>query len=551
MDQPKNLFGLKLGTANKSLSTLKSKDLQKSFVLPQDADSVAIEWTGSFFGASLDMDGTIRDDNSLIYKYREMATHPETEAAIDDIVGEAISGDENIPAVKCVTDKLPFKVALKDLIAEEFDGILRLLKFQTKKFDLFRKWYIDGRLVFHIIVDDKNKELGISELRFVDPVNIQKIKQFKKELSTEGQMIVTDIDEFYVYNKDGFKANAQQGLKISSDAIAWVSSGLLDVRNKKTVGFLHKAIKPLNQLRMMEDSVVIYRMSRAPERRIFYIDVGSLPKTKAEQYVRDLMLKYKNMLHYDAVTGEVRNDKRHMSMLEDFWLPRRDGKGTEVKTLEGAQNLSELDDVIYFQKKLFQCLNVPISRLGGQENKSFSIGRSTEITRDEIKFTKFISRLRNKFSEIFYTLLKTQLLLKNIIAIEDWEQLEPLISFEYAKDSYFSELKENEVTKERLDALSAIDPYIGRFYSEEWVYKNILGFKDNEIERMKKQMAKEKQENLKKKLEDMQVDSEMQQMQQGMNGDPAQDPNANPDAMQDPNQEQPPQEQPNQFPPQQ
>lgn len=1009
-----NLFGLKLGGRNKSLATVQSKDVRKSFVLPQDEDAIPVEAVGGAYGMYLDTDGTTRSDSELVFRYREMAAHPEVENAISDIVGEAIACDDNLQPVKINLDQLKFKVPVKTRITEEFEEVLRLLKFQTKGYDQFRRWYVDSRIIYHKIVDTTNPEKGLVELRWIDPVNIQKIKQFNKEMNPEGQTIITSIDEYYVYSKDGFKSSSanQQGLKISPDAIAYVSSGLLDSRNKRTVGYLHKAIKPLNQLRMMEDAVVIYRISRAPERRVFYIDVGSLPKNKAEQYVRDLMNRFKNKLTYDSATGEVRDDRRHMSMLEDFWLPRREGgKGTEITTLPGGclamdtkvslldgreltikqieeemkqgkqlwtyschpttgeiapglitwagvtqesaevmkltldngqeiictpdhkfpqygtgfvradelqinssmiplyrkneklnktckydyeqifdnstktwkfthrmvaktlknvfvhdfvfsdlfalenknvihhknfnrfdncpenlcfmswndhcalhckfgfteeirklgtiasakrmklmketqpeeyakycnslserwtnwwgsldtdernlmsqkistgqknywnnlppdikeyrgsvgafhcrkgvatlqykmqndpeyyaniceirrnswteesknkvakrmkirnaidwndpfkgkarrinhkqiqkividneiltaiidkisgktthqvtihdvvnylnsteiyrnrfielnknkkvpnwnisigftstilqrcikdwgfkswkdlrikhsnhnhrivkierlpdriqvgtltidndekihnyhtfalscgiftknSNLSQLDDVIYFQKKLYQSLNVPLSRLGASENKSFSIGKSTEIQRDEIKFAKFITRLRNKFSELFLDLLKTQLILKNIIVPEDWDEMVPYIYFNYNKDSYFAELKEKEILREQLDGMAAIEPYIGRYYSKNWVRKHVLRMTDTDIEEMQKEMEEEAAEEAEQKALEMQ--------QNGMMGQ--QDPNAPPGIQPSPLNP-PPQQQP--FPQQQ
>lgn len=492
------LFGLKLGQDyKKPLASTEQKKIKKSFVLPQtDDDAVSIEAVGGFYGHFVDFDGTIRNDNELIYKYREMSMHPECESAIDDIVGEAIVSEESLMPVKVVLDNLDESDGIKKKIGEEFKKILQLLEFQTKGYELFRRWYVDSKLVFHIIVDEKKTEDGILEVRYVDPVNIQKIKQYKHEVNAEGQKIITGVEEFYCYNKEGFKTNIPlgAGLRISPDAICYVTSGLFDSRNKRTVGYLHKAIKPLNQLRMMEDAVVIYRLSRAPERRIFYIDVGNLPKNKAEQYLRDLMNRYRNKLTYNADTGEVRDDRRHMSMLEDFWLPRREGgKGTEITTLQGAQNLSELDDVKYFQKKLYKSLNVPISRMDG-EQKSFSIGKSTEIARDEIKFGKLIARLRNKFSELFYSLLKTQLILKNIIEVDDWEKIKHSLFFDYLKDTYFAELKQNEIVNERINVLNSLEPYIGVYYSKAWVRKNVLGMNDTDVEEMQKEIEEEKKE---------------------------------------------------------
>lgn len=518
------LFGLKLGNNKKPLSSSENTKIRRSFVLPQgDDDSVNIEAAGGFFGQYVDFDHSTRNDADLIYKYREMSMHPECEAAIDDIVSDGIVSEENAASVKIILDAVEYSEDIKRRIIKEFNNVLTLLQFQTKGYEIFRRWYIDGKLVYHIIVDEKNPERGIAEMRYVDPVNIQKVKQYKRELNAQGHRIITGVDEFYVYSKDGFRtgmhmnmnaSGTSNALKISPDAVVYLSSGLFDSRNKRSVGYLHKAIKPLNQLRMMEDAVVIYRLSRAPERRIFYIDVGNLPKQKAEQYVRDLMNKYRNKLIYDASTGEIRDDRRHMSMLEDYWLPRREGgKGTEITTLQGAQNLSELEDVKYFLKKLYKSLNVPLSRMDG-EQKSFTIGKSTEITRDEIKFAKFINRLRNKFSELFYHTLKTQLILKKIMNEREWNRIKDKIFFDFLKDSYFAELKENEVALERAQVLGQLQQYVGVYYSKYWIQKNILGMNDTEIETMQMQIEQEKEEEKQKQqAEAEQQQAEAQQQQ--------------------------------------
>jgi hypothetical protein len=517
------LFGLKLGSNKKPLSSSESNKIRRSFVLPQnDEDAVSIEAVGGFFGQYVDFDHTTRNDADLIYKYREMSMHPECEAAIDDIVSDAIVSEENSAPVKIILDAVEYSDDIKRRIIKEFNSVLSLLQFQTKGYEIFRRWYIDGKLVYHIIVDEKTPERGIAELRYVDPVNIQKVKQYKRELNAQGQRIITGADEFYVYSKDGFRTgmhmntgtnSVSSALRISPDAVVYITSGLFDSRNKRTVGYLHKAIKPLNQLRMMEDAVVIYRLSRAPERRIFYIDVGNLPKQKAEQYVRDLMNKYRNKLIYDASTGEIRDDRRHMSMLEDYWLPRREGgKGTEITTLQGAQNLSELEDVKYFLKKLYKSLNVPLSRMDG-EQKSFTIGKSTEITRDEIKFAKFVNRLRNKFSELFYNLLKTQLILKKVLNEREWNRIKDKIFFDFLKDSYFAELKENEVALERANVLGQLQSYVGVYYSQYWIKKNILGLNDTEIEIMQMQIDKEKELEKQKQQAEAEVEAQKAQEQ--------------------------------------
>jgi hypothetical protein len=536
-----NLFGLKLGKNKTPLASAENQKIKRSFVLPQnDDDAITVEAVGGFYGLNIDLDGTTRNDTELIYKYREMSMHAECEAAIDDIVSDTIVSEDNAVPVKIILDNIEHNETIKKKIIKEFNSILVLLDFHTKGYEIFRRWYVDSKLVYHKIIDTENPQNGIVEMRYVDPTCIQKVKQYKRETKENGQKIITGVDEYFVYSKDGFKAGVNlqagtsSGLKISPDAITYVTSGLFDSRNKRTVGHLHKAIKPLNQLRMMEDAVVIYRLSRAPERRIFYIDVGNLPKNKAEQYVQGLMNKYKNKLVYNPATGEVSDEKRHMSMLEDFWLPRREGgKGTEITTLQGAQNLSELEDVKYFQKKLYKSLGVPLSRMDG-EQKSFTIGKSTEIQRDEIKFSKMISRLRNKFSELFYDALKTQLILKKIITPDDWEKMRHRIFFDYLKDSYFAELKNNELTQERTLVLNNVQPYVGVYYSQYWVKKNILGLNDEEISEMQQQIDQEKQQA----VEFQQAAQQQQQPQDS----PEQTPNFGRNQVPTTSQEQPPQD---------
>lgn len=543
MNPIKDLFGLKL-FGNKSSSEA-TKKIRKSFVMPETEDAITVEASAGFFGQYLDMDGTTRTDADLIYKYREMSMHPECESAIDDIVCESIVTEDNKKSVKILLDNLKSSDSTKNKIAEEFDNILKLLNFQTKGYEIFRRWYVDSRLAYHIIVDDGSKEEGIKEIRYIDPINIQKIKRYEKDKTkfVNGEKIYTDVEEFYIYSKDGFRAGTQQGLKISPDAVIYMGSGLYDSRNKRSVGYLHKAIKPLNQLRMMEDAIVIYRISRAPERRVFYIDVGNLPKNKAEEYLRSLMNRHRNKLIYDASTGEMRDDKRHMSMIEDYWMPRREGgTGTEIKTLTGAQNLGEMEDVKYFQKKLYQSLNVPYSRIQG-EQKSFTIGRSTEITRDEIKFAKFINRLRNKFSELFYQLLKTQLLLKNITTEEEWnDDIKHCVFFDFLKDSYFAELKQTEITNERINVLNGIEPYIGRFYSEYWIKKNILGLNDEEMLQMQKEI--EEENALKQEEQELQMQQNINNIQNPNNQ--FVDPNSQ--IQQNPQELPPPEEQEQEYP---
>lgn len=475
------LFGFRLDRSKKEKTQDKAL---KSFVVPTFDDGAIPVEAGGFYGQYVDLDGTVRNDFELTMKYREMAQDPIVEVAIDDIINEGIVVGEKKSPVKIVLDRSKCSDKIKDLIHEEFRNLLRVMQFETKGTDIFRRWYVDGKIFFHLIIDDANPQKGILELRYVDPMNIQKIREYTKETLKNGTKIITGFQDFYLYNKDNPRAGGNpSGIKISEDAIAFCSSGLMDSRYKRTVGFLHKSIKPLNQLRMLEDAIVIYRISRAPERRIFYIDVGNLPKTKAEQYVKDLMNRYRNRLVYDANTGEMRDDKKFMSMLEDYWLPRREGsKGTEITTLQGGSNLGELTDVIYFQKKLYRALSVPVSRL--EQDKQFMLGRSTEITRDEVRFTKYIHRLRTKFSEMFYDILKKQLILKKIISSDEWADIKEGIYFDFLKDNLFTELKNAELRKTQVEELGNIKPYIGKYYSHQWVRKNVLGFNESEITAM-------------------------------------------------------------------
>ena len=483
------LFGFRL---ERGKQEKKQDKALKSFVVPTFDDGAIPVEAGGFYGQYVDLDGTVRNDFELTMKYREMAQDPIVEVAVDDVINEAIVVGEKKSPVKIVLDRLKASDNVKERIHEEFRNILRVMQFETKGTEIFRRWYVDGKIFFHLIIDEKNPQTGILELRYVDPMNIQKIREYTKETLINGTKIITGYKDFYLYNKDNPRSGGNpSGIKISEDAIAFCSSGLMDSRYKRTVGFLHKAIKPLNQLRMLEDSIVIYRISRAPERRIFYIDVGNLPKTKAEQYVKDLMNRYRNRLVYDAATGEVRDDKKFMSMMEDYWLPRREGsRGTEITTLQGGQNLGELTDVIYFQKKLYRALSVPVSRL--EQDKQFMLGRSTEITRDEVRFTKYIHRLRIKFSEFFFDVLKKQLILKKIISPDEWNEMKEAIYFDFLKDNLFTELKNAELRKQQVEEVGNIKPYIGKYYSHEWIRKNVLGFNEAEIKEMDKEIEKER-----------------------------------------------------------
>lgn len=492
-------FGFVLGRTG---GTPKEEDRKSPSFVPPDYDdgAVPIE-VGGYYGAFVDFDGTIKTDIDLIHKYRDMAIHPEVETAISDICNESIVYSDSLDTIKIDTAAIDQPKSIKDKVEAEFQEVLNLLEFPRRGYEIFRKWYIDSRLYYHIIVDEANKKRGIKELRPIDPVKIRKIRSIKKKPLTKDQslrpssiQVISSVEEFYVYNdkEPNSTAVSMEGLKISPDAICFIHSGLFDSSRKRVIGYLHKAIKALNQLRMIEDAVVIYRITRAPERRVFYVDVGNLPKQKAEEYVRGLMNRYRNKLMYDPNTGEIADGRKHLSMLEDFWMPRREGgKGTEISTLQGGQNLSEMDDVKYFQKKLFQALNVPSSRL--EESSGFNLGRASEISRDEVKFFKFIERLRMKFSELFLELLRVQLVLKGIIKENEWANMEGKLQFQFIKDSHFSELKENEILKERLLACRDAEDFIGKYFSREWVRKHILRQTEDDIEQIDKQIAEEQE----------------------------------------------------------
>jgi hypothetical protein len=491
------LFGFTLG--KKDIVQVQPPE-QASFALPTESmDDGAVTITqNAHYGTYVDLEGSVRNEIELVTRYREMANHPELEMAIDDIVNEAITHDVTGKTVDIVLDNLKQPETIKKKITEEFHNVLKMLNFGNLSDDLFKRWYIDGRIYYHVVVDETKPREGIQELRYIDPRKIRKVREIKKDRDPKtGAQIISSIAEYYVYNDKGtvtqaYTSNVNAGLRIAPESIINVNSGLMDAKNTFVISYLHKAIKPLNQLRMIEDAVVIYRLSRAPERRIFYIDVGNLPKGKAEQYLKDIMAKYRNKMVYDASTGELRDDRKHMSMLEDFWLPRREGgKGTEITTLPAGQNLGELEDVKYFRQKLLNALNVPISRLEPQQGGMIGVGRTTEVTRDEVKFTKFIIRLRNKFSQIFDNALKIQLVLKGICTLEEWDDFKEDIYYNYMKDNNFTEMRDAEILRERLSVLQTVDPYIGRYYSMEWVQKNVLQMDKETIADMKKQIATE------------------------------------------------------------
>tara|TARA_Y100001963_G_scaffold77957_1_gene108036 strand:- start:1268 stop:2782 length:1515 start_codon:yes stop_codon:yes gene_type:complete len=486
------LFGFKITRKDEE-----TKGSEQSFTLPTPDDGTIDVAGGGFYSSILDTDGRTKNDSQLIVRYRTISQQPECDTAIEDIVNEGIVANEDDMPVSIILDRLPYSDVIKEKIKKEFDEVCRLLNFNVKGHDIFRRWYVDGRLFYHKIVDTKNPRKGITEVRWIDPLKIKKVREVKKDNNAaEGQDLITDVEEYYVYQeKTGLDNNSggmsvSQGLKIAKDAITYVPSGLIDGNNGRVLSYLHKAIKPVNQLRMIEDALVIYRISRAPERRIFYIDVGNLPKVKAEQYLKDVMNRYRNKLVYDASTGEIRDDRNHMSMLEDFWLPRREGgRGTEITTLPGGTNLGEIEDIIYFQRKLYRSLNVPISRLEAEQN--FSLGRATEITRDELKFTKFVQRIRKKFTPLFTDILKTQLLLKGVIASEDWDMMQEHIQYDFLMDGHFAELKEAELLNDRINTLSAAEGYVGTFFSKAYVMRKILKFTDDEVKEIASQIEAE------------------------------------------------------------
>ena len=492
------LFGFTLG--KKDIVQVEKPE-QASFSLPTETiDDGAVTITqNAHYGTYVDLEGSIRNELELITRYREMSNHPECDMAIDEIVNEAITHDTDGKVMDINLDNLKQPETIKKKIIEEFNNIQKMLNFSNLADDLFKRWYIDGRIYYHVIVNDKAPKEGIKELRYIDPRKIRKVREIQKDRDSKtGAQIIKSVAEYYIYNDRGaatqsFTASTNQGLRIAPESIINVNSGLMDAKNTFVISYLHKAIKALNQLRMIEDAVVIYRLSRAPERRIFYIDVGNLPKGKAEQYMRSIMTQYRNKLVYDANTGEIRDERKHLSMLEDFWLPRREGgKGTEITTLPAGQNLGQMEDVQYFQKKLLQSLNVPISRLDPQQGAGImGIGKTTEVTRDEVKFNKFINRLRNKFSRIFDDALRVQLALKGICTTEEWDDFKEAIYYDFKKDNNFVEMREAELIRERVLTATQLDPFIGKYYSSKWVKKNVLRMTDEEIEEMEKEIEEE------------------------------------------------------------
>jgi hypothetical protein len=508
------LFGFKIEETGEDSKNVVSP------VLPNQEDTSDHYISSGFYGQYVDIEGVYKNEADLVRRYREMSLHPECDSAIEDIINEAIVSDLNDSPVEIELSNLPASDKLKDIIQKEFKYIKEIMDFDKKSHEIFRNWYVDGRIYYHKVIDLKKPDDGLKEIRYIDPLKIRYIRKLKvsqeNTLSRQVKSILSndqindftnpDIDEYYLYDPNvgsgasqsslhGSLSSASKSIKLSKDSVIYVTSGLVD-RNRKTVlSYLHKAIKSVNQLRMIEDSLVIYRLSRAPERRLFYIDVGNLPKVKAEQYMRDVMNRYRNKLVYNADTGEIKDDRKYMAMLEDYWLPRREGgRGTEVTTLPGGQNLGELADIEYFQKKLYKSLGVPSTRLdaGG----GFNMGRSSEILRDELKFTRFVGRLRKRFSHIFVDLLKTQLILKNVVTPEDWKLLSDHIQFNFLHDNHFADLKKNELLNDKLAVTSAMDPYLGKYFSAHYVRQYVLGQTETEMKEIDEQIKKEIEEGI-------------------------------------------------------
>lgn len=471
---------------------------KNTFIPPDDDEGASAVSAGGYFGTYVDLDATAKSESEVITKYRETSMYSDVSNAIDEIVTEAIAGTETDRLVDINLDGVNLSENIKLSIRNEFYSILKMLEFKSKGQDIFRRWYIDGRIYYQKVIDNTNPRKGVLELRYIDPRKIKKVRDIKKKKSPAGIDIIEKIEEFYIYNEKGLRYTQQygnvpglnQGIKISPDTITFIPSGVMDLEKSIVLSYLHKAVKPANQLKMMEDSLVIYRISRAPERRIFYIDVGNLPKIKAEQYLKDVMNKYRNKIVYDSNTGEIKDDRKFMSMLEDFWLPRREGgRGTEITTLPGGENLGQIDDINYFKNKLYQSLNVPMSRLEASTGMNF--GRAAEITRDELKFGKFVDKLRKKFNELFQDVLRTQLILKGIMTNSDWNEIKEDINYIYAQDRYYSELKDAENLRNRVDVLNQMAPFIGIYFSQEYVMKKVLRYTDDEMDQIKSQIEGE------------------------------------------------------------
>ena len=483
------IFGFKIERKNQGAANASVP----AFTMPENDDGSMMVSGAGAYGTSLDLDGQYKNEIELILKYREMAQTSDCEIAIDNIINESIVIDDTRNPVDIILDRTNLSVGIKKKITDEFSTVLDLLNFNNFGYDIFRRWYVEGKLYYHIMIDENNPNLGIVELRSLDATKIKKVKQINRKDTSDPKKKEVSVNSMFNYNESGLGNRTSDGILISGDSIAYATSGLLSPTKTGVLSYLHKAIKPLNQLRMVEDAIVIYRISRAPERRIFYIDVGNLPKLKAEQYIRDIMTRYKNKLVYDSTTGEVKDDRRHQSMLEDYWLPRREGgRGTEITTLPGGENLGQLEDVEYFQKKMYKAMHVPVSRL--EADSGFSLGRESEITRDELLFSKFIGKLQTRFSMLFGEILEKQLLLKNIITSEEWSQIKDKVHYKFEKDHYYTEFKQQETLTQRVDLARNMEEYVGNYYSREYFRKNILRQSEEEIRIEDEQIEKEKKE---------------------------------------------------------
>ncbi len=480
------IFGFKIERKSQE----KSNANIPAFTLPENEDGAMMVSGAGAYGSYMDMEGQFKSEIDLIMKYREMSQVSDCEIAIDNIVNEAIVQDGTSPPVNIVLDQTSLTESIKRKVRDEFTKVLDLLNFNNYGHDIFRRWYVEGKIYYHIMIDENNPQLGIVELRSLDSTKIKKVKHVKQEKVAEKKVEVS-LNPMYSYNEAGLDSRTGNGIMISGDSIAYATSGILNANKKQVLSYLHKAIKPLNQLKMVEDAIVIYRISRAPERRIFYIDVGNLPKIKAEQYIRDIMTRYKNRLVYDSDTGEIKDDRRHQSMLEDYWLPRREGgRGTEITTLPGGENLGQLDDVEFFQKKLYKALHVPVSRL--EADSGFSLGRESEITRDELLFSKFIQKLQTRFSHVFDEIMEKQLILKNIMTAAEWSKIRDKVHYRFEKDHYYTEFKQQETLSQRIDLARNMEDLVGEYYSKEWFRKNILRQSQDEVEMIDSQIEKEK-----------------------------------------------------------
>ena len=483
------IFGFKIERKNQGAANASVP----AFTMPENDDGSMMVSGAGAYGTSLDLDGQYKTEIELILKYREMAQTSDCEIAIDNIINESIVIDDTRNPVDIILDKTNLSDGIKKKVINEFNTVLDLLNFNNFGYDIFRRWYVEGKLYYHIMIDENNPNLGIVELRSLDATKIKKVKQINQKDTADPKKKEVSVNSMFNYNESGLGNRTSDGILISGDSIAYATSGLLSPTKTGVLSYLHKAIKPLNQLRMVEDAIVIYRISRAPERRIFYIDVGNLPKLKAEQYIRDIMTRYKNKLVYDSTTGEVKDDRRHQSMLEDYWLPRREGgRGTEITTLPGGENLGQLEDVEYFQKKMYKAMHVPVSRL--EADSGFSLGRESEITRDELLFSKFIGKLQTRFSMLFGEILEKQLLLKNIITSEEWSQIKDKVHYKFEKDHYYTEFKQQETLTQRVDLARNMEEYVGNYYSREYFRKNILRQSEEEIRIEDEQIEKEKKE---------------------------------------------------------